>query len=111
MLGSELRDQMVTLEDLTGRIRAAITAGEALGRSVKLDLRGQGFIHLDGARVSNDDDPADLVVSVTRADLVAMGRGELDPMRAVMTGRMRLSDFGLALSLQPKIQRLFEQAA
>ena len=110
MLGSELRDQMVTLEDLTGRIRTAIASGEALDRSIKLDLRGQGFIHLEGARVSNDDDPADLVVSVTRADLVAMGKGDLDPMRAVMTGRMRLSDFALALSLQPRLQRLFEQA-
>ena len=101
---------MVTLDDLTRRLRTAVASGDGLGASLKLDLRGQGFIHLNGAVVSNENDPADLVVSVTRADLVAMGRGELDPMRAMMTGRMRLSDLGLALSLQPKIQALFEKA-
>ena len=104
------REHMVTLEDLTGRLRKAVASGDGLGTSIKLDLRGQGFIHLNGSVVSNEDDPADLVVSVTRADVVAMGKGELDPMRAVMTGRMRLSDLGLALSLQPKIQALFEKA-
>lgn len=101
---------MVTLDDLTRRLRTAVASGDGLGASIKLDLRGQGFIHLNGAVVSNENDPADLVVSVTRADLVAMGRGELDPMRAMMTGRMRLSDLRLALSLQPKIQALFEKA-
>ena len=31
-------------------------------------------------------------------------------MRAVMTGRMKLSDMSLAFSLQPQIQALFERA-
>jgi putative sterol carrier protein len=101
---------MATLEELTDRIRRAAASGEALSRTVKLDLRGEGVIRLDGAAVTNDDLPADLTVSVTRADLVRLGKGELDPMRAVMTGRMKLSDMGLAMSLQPQIQALFERA-
>ena len=71
---------------------------------------GIGVIHLDGASVTNDDRPADLTVSVSRADLVRLGKRELDPMRAVMTGRMKLSDMSLAFSLQPQIQALFERA-
>jgi putative sterol carrier protein len=102
---------MASLEELTERIRRAVTAGEGLSRPVKLDLRGEGVIHLDGTSVTNEDRPADLVVSVSRADLVRLGKGELDPMRAVMTGRMKLSDMGLAFSLQPQIQALFEKAA
>jgi putative sterol carrier protein len=98
---------MATLEEITSRVRSAAAGGEGLGRSVKLDLKGEGFIHIDGALVSNEDAPADLVVSVSRRDLVAIGRRELDPMRAVMTGRMRLSDMGLAMSLGPRIQTLF----
>lgn len=101
---------MATLEELTDRIRQAAASGDGLGRTVKLDLKGEGVIHVDGASVTNDDRPADLTVSVSRADLVKLGKGELDPMRAVMTGRMRLSDMGLAFSLQPKIQALFERA-
>jgi putative sterol carrier protein len=31
-------------------------------------------------------------------------------MRAIMTGRMKLSDMGLAMKLQPAIQTLFAKA-
>jgi putative sterol carrier protein len=55
--------------------------------------------------------PADLVVTVALNDLMALGRGELDPTRAMMTGRLRLSDMALAMQLQPKIQSLFAKAA
>lgn len=101
---------MATLEELTERIRAAAAAG-GLSRSVKLDLKGEGLIHVDGDRVTNDDAPADLTVRVSRADLVRLGKGELNPMTAMMTGRMKLSDMGLAMSLQAEIQALFERAA
>lgn len=101
---------MATLEELTERIRAAATSGAGLSRTVRLDLKGEGVIHLDGATVTNDDRPADLTVTISRADLVALGKGQLDPMRAMMTGRMRLSDMGVAFSLQSEIQNLFSKA-
>ena len=101
---------MASLDELTDRIRRAVASGGRLSRSVKLDLKGEGFIHLDGAAVSNDDKPADLTVRISRADLERLGKGELNPMSAVMTGRMKLSDMGLAMSLTPEIQALFERA-
>ena len=101
---------MATLEELTDRIRRAAGSDVRLDKSIKLDLKGEGFIHIEGATVSNDDSPADLVVTVSRRDLEAMGKRELDPMRAIMTGKMRLSDMALALRLQPAIQTLFSKA-
>jgi len=101
---------MATLAELTERIRQAAALGEGLGRTVKLDLKGEGIIHLDGAKVTNDDLAADLTVSVSRIDLERLGKGELDPTRALMTGRLKLSDMGLAFSLQSRIQALFESA-
>lgn len=101
---------MATLEELTDRIRRAAAAGEGLGRTIKLDLRGEGVIHVDGAAVTNEDRAADLTVSVSRSDLVRLGKGELDPMRAVMTGRLKLSDMGVAMGLMPKVKALFERA-
>jgi putative sterol carrier protein len=101
---------MATLEELTDRIRRAAASGAGLTSTVKIDLRGEGVIHVDGSAVTNDDRPADLTVSITRADLVRMGKGELDPMRAVMTGRMKLSDMTLAMSLQREVQALFARA-
>ncbi len=104
---------MATLEELTDRIRrAASDAGASnFDASIKLDLKGEGVIHIAGAVVTNDDLPADLVVTVGLKDLTALGKGELDPTRAMMTGRLKLSDMGLAMKLQPKIQSLFSKAA
>jgi putative sterol carrier protein len=101
---------MATLEEITEKVRRAVASGSGLGRSVKLDLKGEGVIRIDGASVSNDDAPADLVVAISRADLEALGRRQLDPMRAVMTGRMKLSDMGLAMTLAPDIQSLLSRA-
>jgi putative sterol carrier protein len=102
---------MATLEELTQKVREAVGDDAGLGRSFKLDLRGEGFIHVDGGVVSNDDRPADLTVSISRRDLEAMGRRELDPMSAVIRGRMKISDMGLAMSLQPQMQALFARIA
>ena len=101
---------MATLEEITERIRSAAEAGAEVGRSIKLDLKGEGYIHIDGTTVSNEDQPADLVVTISRKDLEALGRRELDPMRAIMSGRMKLSDMGLAMKLQLAIQTLFAKA-
>jgi putative sterol carrier protein len=98
---------VASLEELTQRVRAAVGEGAGLSRSVKLDLRGEGVIRVEGTSVTNDDAPADLTVSISQADLKAMGERRLDPMTAVIGGRMRLSDMGLAMSLQPEIQALF----
>ena len=102
---------MAALEELTDRIRRAAASDAGLGASIKLDLKGEGFIHIEGTSVTNDDRPADLVVTVSRKDLAAIGKRELDPMRAIMTGRMKLSDMGLAMKLQPQIQALFSRSS
>jgi putative sterol carrier protein len=98
---------MTTLEELTDRIRRAAASDVDLGKTVKLDLKGEGVIHIDGAAVTNADNPADLVVTVARRDLEALGRGELDPVRAMMSGRLKVSDMGLAMRLQPQIRAIF----
>ena len=55
--------------------------------------------------------PADLTVSVSARDLKALGAGDLNPMTAVITGRLKVSDMGLAMSLQPQMQSLFARMA
>lgn len=98
---------MTTLQELTERVSQAVGDDAGLGKSFKVDLRGEGFIHIEGGSVSNDDKPADLTVSISQRDLKALGKGELNPMTAVITGRLKVSDMGLAMSLQPQMQALF----
>ena len=102
---------MATVSELTERLRGALAGGEGLGNSVKLNLKGEGVIHVDGASVSNDDKPADLTVTISLKDLEALGRRKLDPMTAILTGKMRLSDMGLAMQMQPQIVALFRRLA
>ena len=101
---------MATLEELTDRIRRAATsdASAASGQpapvltsSIKIDLKGEGFVHIDGTTVTNDDAPADCTVVVSREDLEAMAKGQLDPMSAMLRGRLKIKgDMAVAMQLQ-----------
>ena len=102
---------MATLQELTDRVRSAVGADSGLGKTLKFNLKGDGFVFIDGGTVSNEDKPADLTMTISLDDLVAMGEGKLDAMTAVMTGKLQLSDMGLAMSLQSKMQALFSKMA
>ena len=102
---------MATLQEVTDRITTAVGTDSGLGKSLKFNLKGEGFIHIDGGSVTNEDKPADLTITISLNDLVAMGEGKLDGMAAVMTGKMQLSDMGLAMGLQSKMTALFSKMA
>jgi len=96
-----------TLEEMTERVRGAVGDDSGLGKTLKFDLKGDGIIHIDGGTVTNEDKPADLTMTISKDDLVLMGEGKLDATMAFMSGKLKLSDMGLAMSLQPKMQALF----
>jgi uncharacterized damage-inducible protein DinB/putative sterol carrier protein len=99
--------EMSRLEALTCRMKAAAAAAGGLGKTLKFDLKGEGFVFIDGGMVSNEDKPADLTLTISIDDLRAIGQGRLSTMAAVMRGRLKASDMGLALGLQGKIKTLF----
>jgi putative sterol carrier protein len=97
---------MATLEEITGKMREAV-AGGGLDQSVKFDLGPDGVIHLDGTTVTNEDKPADCTLTLSKADFEAMGRKELDPTMAFMSGRLKIAgDMGVAMKLQPILARV-----
>jgi uncharacterized damage-inducible protein DinB/putative sterol carrier protein len=100
---------MSRLDELTARMKAAVGADSGLGKTLKFNLKGEGFIHVDSASVTNEDKPADLTLTVSMDDLRAIGQGKLSPMTAVMTGRLGLSDMSVAAGLQRKMQELFSR--
>jgi putative sterol carrier protein len=100
-----------TIEEMTERVRGAVGADSGLGKTLKFDLKGDGFIHIDGGTVTNEDKPADLTMTISKDDLIAMGEGKLDATMAFMSGKLKLSDMGLAMSLQPKMQAMFAKMA
>ncbi|AXI04727.1 sterol-binding protein [Aquirhabdus parva] len=102
---------MSRLEALTERIKDSVASGIILGKTLKFNLKGDGFIFIDGKVVSNEDKQADLTLSVGMDDLRAIGQGKLAPMAAVLSGRLRVSDMGVALGLQSQMKALFINSA
>ena len=100
---------MSRLDELTERMKKAVGSDSGLGKTLKFNLKGEGFVHIDGGAVTNEDTPADLTMTVSMDDLIAIGEGKLDPMTAVMTGRLKLSDMAAAMALQGKMQALFSK--
>ena len=100
---------MSQLDELTDRMKKAVGTDSGLGKTLKFNLKGEGFVYIDGGTVTNDDKPADLTLTISMTDLIALGEGKLDPMTAVMTGALQLSDMGVAMGLQGKMQALFSK--
>jgi putative sterol carrier protein len=97
---------MASLEDITARLKQAVAEQPVAGKTVTLDLKGEGYIHIAGMSVTNDTAPADCTVIVSKDDLVAMTQGELDPTTAFMTGKLKINgDMSVAMALQPLLAR------
>jgi putative sterol carrier protein len=96
---------VATVADITDRLRLALQDRPGLAKSLKLDFKGEGFIHIEGRSVTNDDAPADCTVVIAREDLVAMAKGELDPMSAMLRGRLKIQgDMAVAMQLQSMLR-------
>lgn len=100
------RKAMSRLDALTERMRAAVDADSNLGKTLKFNLKGEGFIYVDGLSVTNEDKPADLTLTVDIDDLGAISQGKLSPMTAVLAGRLGLSNMGVATGLRDKLHAL-----
>ena len=97
---------MATLDEITQRLRGAVGADSGLGKSLKFDFKGAGFIHIDGASVTNDDLPADCTIVVSQGDFEDLARGRLDPAMAMMRGKLKVrGDMTVAMKLQPILAR------
>ncbi|MEL6659133.1 MAG: SCP2 sterol-binding domain-containing protein [Bacteroidota bacterium] len=76
----------------------------ALGSTLKMDF-GDFKVYVDGTGesnvVSSVDEDADCVISMTPEDFMALVSGDLNPMMAMMTGKVKIKgDMGVAMKLQ-----------
>jgi len=75
-----------------------------IGGTIKFMLDGQA-IYIDGSgdsnKVSAEDKEADCTITTSIETLQKLQAGELNPMMAVMGGKIKISgDMGLAMKLQ-----------
>lgn len=95
----------MSLATTTETVSKMAAAADPLGSTLKFNFKGgEGVIYLDGSgdnnTVSNEDKEADCTVTVDMDDLNNMVSGELNPMTAFMTGKLKIAgDMGVAMKL------------
>ncbi|MEO1263752.1 MAG: SCP2 sterol-binding domain-containing protein [Bacteroidota bacterium] len=89
-------------------IRKNAAGADALGSTLKFDFGSDETVYIDGTGsenvVSQDNKDADCLISVSKEDFVKLTTGELNPMMAVMGGKVKIKgDMGIAMKLQSLI--------
>lgn len=91
---------------MSGIQEKAESAG-ALGKTLKIDF-GNKKVFIDGTGESNvvseEDNDADCTIHVTPENFMSLVKGDLNPMMAVMSGKVKIKgDMGVAMKLQSLI--------
>jgi putative sterol carrier protein len=93
------------LQTATNAFRSKVGDDSGLGATLKFDCGADGVIVIDGASTPNTVDNAnrdtDCTIELGMDTLGELMSGELNPMNAFMTGRIKVTgDMGVALKLQ-----------
>lgn len=87
--------------DIVAKMNAALASAGGLDKSVKFDFGDDGKIFASGTEASEADNDADCTISVSKDDFVALASGDLDPMMAFMSGKLKVAgDMSVAMGLQ-----------
>lgn len=93
------------MQAITEAIRAKVGDSSGLDAVLKFDCGADGVIVIDGKAhpntVDNANRDADCTVTISHENLVALLKGELNPMNGFMMGKFKVSgDMGVAMKLQ-----------
>ncbi len=94
----------MTIDDIVAGIQAKADKADPIGNSLKLNI-GEKIVHIDGTgdsnQVSSEDKEADCTVSISDENFKDLVTGDLNPMMAFMSGKIKISgDMGVAMKLQ-----------
>ena len=97
-------NNMSQLESIFGTIKEKAEKAGALGNTLKFNF-GDEQLYIDGSGatnvVSKENKEAACEVNVSFDDFMALVKGELNPMNAVMSGKVKIKgDMGVAMKLQ-----------
>jgi putative sterol carrier protein len=83
-----------TIEEFTSGMRERVGNNSGLDATIKFVFTDGGIIYIDGKsipnNVTNNDDPADVVLRMSIATLNKLRRKELNPMMAAMVGQIKV---------------------
>ncbi len=91
-------------EAVLDQFNKAAQAADPIGATIKFVV-DETIVFIDGNgdenKVSSDDNDADCTISTSLENLMALRSGDLNPMMAVMSGKVKIKgDMGVAMKLQ-----------
>ena len=91
-------------ESLVSVIQSKASSASPLGNTLKFDFGGEQ-LYIDGTNgtnaVSDENKDADCTVNISKDDFKALMNGALNPMTAMMSGKLKIDgDMGVAMKLQ-----------
>jgi putative sterol carrier protein len=94
----------MSLQTITEQFQAQANKAPAMEKTLKF-VFDEGVVFLDMTgdtpSVTNDDREADCTIITSVQTLDALRKGELNPMMAVMSGKVKIKgDMGVAMKLQ-----------
>jgi putative sterol carrier protein len=94
----------MNITDITEKIRIQAKLNAPLGATLKFKI-DDDIIYLDGTgeenKVSNEDKESDCLISTSADNFQKLFKGEMNPMMAVMTGKVKVKgDMGVAMKLK-----------
>ena len=102
--GSSHKNEPLELGNILGGIQVKASKAAPLGNTLKFNF-GEEQLFIDGTgeanAVSTENKDADCTVNLSINDFVALTKGKLNPMTAVMSGKVKIEgDMGVAMKLQ-----------
>jgi len=93
-----------SLAPMLDKLSSSVAKADPLGNTLKFDF-GAEQLYIDGTngtnQVSTENKDADCLVEVSFDDFLALTSGKLNPMNAVMGGKVKIKgDMGVAMKLQ-----------
>ena len=90
----------MAIQEFVATLKPRVESG-GFDRSVKFDTGADGVIVIDGSSISTTDAPADCTIRLSLSDFEDLLSGDLDPMTAFMTGKLKVEgDMSVAMALQ-----------
>lgn len=91
----------MTNEDIVAKMNEALEKSGGIDKSVKFDFGDDGQVFANGTTAEVADKDADCTISVSKEDFVSLASGNLDPMMAFMSGKLKVAgDMSVAMGLQ-----------
>ena len=92
----------MSLDEATAAVREKIGEDCGIASRMKIDLGEDGVIFIDGTAtpnvISNDDEPADVTITVSLSDYLDILSGAQNAQMAFMAGKLKLEgDMGIAM--------------